>query len=211
MMGCNYDRLLQSLCGPGDGRLITQNPWLVAIGGQTYAAATDGVRALYLVTDGANAIPGAEHLRNKYEPCPMPHLANLLVKVPAPTHQIDHSALLAAIGPGSVVFWEWGWCPRCGGGRCGYCGNEGEMWQRSDFGRADPLLIGGLPHAVDAHLARGIFEQLPDDPILLSSIPGMVAFLGAGYALLVAPFDLRNTPLTRHIEAVRIQWAEPSA
>lgn len=211
MTDCNYDRLLQSLCKPGDARGITQVPWLVTLGEQTYAAATDGVRALYLATDGANTIPGAEHLRNKHEPCDLPHMANLLAKVPAPTHQVDRGVLLAAIGLGGVVFWEWGQCPWCGGRGCWHCGDEGQLCQRSDSHRIDPIVIEGTRAPIDAHLARGIFEQLPGDPIALSAIHGMVVFQGPGWVLLIAPLSVGNVPPARHIEAVRIQRAEPSA
>ena len=211
MSGCNLDMLLQSLCKPGDAAWITQKPWLVTLGEQTYAAATDGPRALYLATDGANAIPGAEHLRNKYEPCDLPHMANLLAKVPAPTHQVDRSALLAAIGPGGVVFWELAQCPWCGGRGCWHCSQEGEVCQRSDSERIDPIVIEGMRDPIDAQLARGIFEQLPGDSIALSAIPGMVVFQGPGWVLLIAPLSVGNAPPARYVDAARIQPAEPSA
>ena len=224
MSGCNLDLLLQSLYKPGDSRSITQNPWLVAIGGQTYAAATDGVRALYLATDGANVIPGAEHLRNKYEPYPMPHLANLLAKVPAPTHQIERSVLSDAVGPGDVVTWSAEECSKCEGSGeiksrdgasdiCFICGGDGSWCERSDFRAIDPLLIGGMPDppSIDAHLARGIFEQLPGDSIALSAIPGMVVFQGPGWAFLISPLSPWRTARTRHVEAVRILLGGASA
>ena len=227
-----YGRLLRAICTPADARVITAEPWLVTFSEQTFAAATDGARALYVATGAAGIDAEAEHLQYLYEYCFQPHLANLLSKAPEPTHQIDRGALLAAIGPGDLVTWVINPCRRCegsgkvavdGGARrrddallytCHACDGQGKMCQRSDSGDCDPLQIGGMPAPIDAHLLRGIFEHLPGDTILLSVFPtniDTVVFHGPGWVLLIACLRHRNNEPVRIIETTPIQPANAGA
>ena len=226
----DYYGSLRAICNPVDARVITAEPWLVTLSEQTFAAATDGARALYVATRAAGIDAEAERLQYFYEYCDQPHLANLLSKVPEPTHQIDRGALLAAIGPGDMVTWVINPCRRCeGSGKvdvhvgarrddallrtCHACDGEGKISQRSDSGNCDPLQIGGMPAPIDAHLLRGIFEHLPGDPILLSVFPtniDTVVFHGPGWVFLIACLSHRDWPI-RIIETTPIQPANAGA
>ena len=228
MTGCNYDRLLRALCQSGGPRVITGNPWLVTAGERTYAAATDGSRALYLDTAYTDTGHDATtHLRNFYEPYPEPNLAGLLTKAPDVTHRVDRKALLAAIGPGEPVTWVVEVCDYCGGtGKynpgaprpvgCHVCSGTGKVYRRSDHEHRIPLFLFGIPELIDAQLARGIFEHLQGDPISLAARPGIVVFRGPGWAFLVAPLNTgirhpERSVATIPVATARIQPAEPSA
>jgi len=222
--GLMLKAMLKAMCNPGDIRSITQNPWVISINVHTFAAATDGMRALYLETGRAHLYPETAHLRHCYEPCDLPHLANLLAIAPEPTHQIERSVLLDAIGPGDLVTWAVKACDSCEGtGKynprapypvgCHRCAGAGEIFERSDSKRIEPLWIGGMPDPpdIDAHLAQGVFQHLPGDPILLSARPGIVVFRGPGWAFLIAPLNTITGQFKRSVIAHPIQPAEPSA
>ena len=190
----DYDLMLKDLCKPGDARQITANPWLVSINEHTFAAATDGVRALYLEAGCAHLYPETAHLRHCYGPLDASALDDLLASAPEATHWVDRKALLAAIGPGDIVTLVIDACRACAGSGkrkgsillrddCHKCAGKGTVVRRSDFGPCDPLQIGGVAETIDARLVRGIFEHLRGDLLFLSvrSRDGSVFFRGPGW------------------------------
>lgn len=224
----SYDLLLRTLCQSGGPRVITGNPWLVTVGDRTYAAATDGARALYLDTAYTDtSLDATTRLRNIYKPHGEPSLASLLTTAPDATHRVDRGALLAAIGPGEPVTWVVEVCDYCGAQAkhhageeiysvCPVCDGTRRVFARSDREYRRPLFLAGIPELIDAQLARGIFEHLQGDPISLAARPGIVVFRGTGWAFLVAPLNTgirhpERSVATIPVATARIQPAEPSA
>lgn len=208
-MSPTYDALLRAVCDPDGWRPAMRNPWVIECSKGRFAAATDGVRALYVADHEADYQQDTAATLN---------LSQLLDGVPEPTHQIDRDELIAAIGCGEV------WrnaaepddpiCDRCNGygeiecalghfHDCPDCENAGKQ-PPSDA--IDPLAIGGMPNPIDAKMARGIFERLPGNPILLSAHQqprggGSVCFRGPGWTFVVACLRAGSIKTWRAVEA----------
>ena len=190
----DVDALLNAICDQDGWSPVMRNPWVIECSKGRFAAATDGVRALY-VADHETDYP--------QDPVATLALSQIFDGVPEPTRQIDRDGLIAAIGSGDV--WSRAAepddpiCDRCDGygeiecdtGYLHACPDCEAAGKQPPSDAIDPLVIGGFPNPIDAKMARGIFERLPGNPILLSIGPqphgsGSACFRGPGWLFVVA-------------------------
>lgn len=211
-------QLLRATCR-SDGRSITANPWAVTIDGASYACATDGYRALYIIDPEPLYPPASDATL----------FARILRHAPlygAHDHEFARAELLAAIGDGKII--DWGQeCTRCAGTgelRC----NLGEDHDCPDCDGHRTLssnrysslsidiiqtAIGQQTEQIDAQLLRGLFQHLHGDPIGVAADPGSaIYFLRPEWVLAVAtlstgPID----PLPPHIQARPVSPPSPEA
>lgn len=214
----DYGALLESLCDPTNSCGIDCHPWRLSAGGEEFVAATNGHRALYLAI-GKEASTRQTALCG-YDMRDGGRLSDLLATVPSPTHEVGRDALLAAVGLGDPLTGrpKPEKCRRCGGRGevecdlahlhdCPDCdglrrieAQHGPRWSAD----RDLLLLNGMPNPIDARMVRGVIENLPGDPILVSGSHKMVSFHGDGWVYAIATLDFGGCPdyAADHVDVV---------